>query len=74
MTPNKNKYIYIKYGVYDNRLSGRYECLTSLNGELSKVGEEMDVVERGAEDKKEWLTEEGKEKIKMRRKMRKMYI
>ena len=32
---------------YDSRLGGRYECLRSLIGELSKVGKEMNVEVRG---------------------------
>ena len=49
------------YAMCDSMLGGRYECLRILIGEPINVEKEMDEVERGArENRKEWLTEEGR--------------
>ena len=57
----KEKISEAKKVKYDSRLGGRYECLSSLIGELSKVGKEMNVEVRGErENRKEWFTEEVK--------------
>ena len=63
-----------RYVEYDRRLGGRYECLSSLTGELSKVEKEMNVEVRGVrENKKEWFTEV-KGKIKERKEKNKKCI
>ena len=48
--------------------------MSSLIGKLSKFGEEICVVERGArENRREWLTEEVNKKIKVRKEINKKF-